>query len=400
MNKSNRRSLTVLVFTMMVVLGIIGSLQGQISPLLQRGYGLNNSQLGFALAFFSVGGIIASFFGGPLVDALGLKKVSLLAMFISIFGVIWISYVSKYYILIIVIFIIGAGLGIFNLSINSLASEVFVENKGRMMNLLHLFFGLGGIISPVYASYVLSANFKWEAIYSFSSIFLVGIAIFVLVSKIPKAKGTKKGKGAKESFLKVLKDPRVLIFSLMFLFHSGAEISSKIWLGVYLINVQGRSDGEVSFYFFLFFLFFTAGRLIASIIVEKVGYLRMVIISSLGAIVSITLGVVGPESFAIFFPLTGLFIASNFPTMQATIFEVFDDNIPTILGLTLTASSLGTIILGNLGIGFINDILGIKFGYGSIAIFLVLLTGLVLYLDYNYLGRVLFSSEGELKLGK
>lgn len=389
LSSANHRKLIILVFFMMLIFGITGNLRGQIGPLLQQDYQINHSKLGFVLGCISIGGIIANFLSGVLIQIFNLKKVLIAGILLSIIGFIWLNYISQYYLLIIVILTIGIGLGVLNISINTLASEVFTKNKGKMNNRLHLFFGIGGVITPFYANAILGFGFEWEMIYTFSIILVSAILIFTIFSKFPEKErvGVKQEEKKDISFRGVLKDARVGIFALMFLANGGGELGVVTWLILYLKEIQGRTEIEAGFYFSLFFILFSTGRFLASIIVERIGYLRLVFISAIGSLISVLLGILGPDSFAIFFAISGLFIATHFPTMQATMFEIFDNNLPTIIGLTMTTGSIGAILLGNLFIGFFNDLFGIKVGYGIVLLYFLLLAGLIIYLNTRYLDK-------------
>jgi len=363
--------------------GILMNLKGQIGYLIQEDYGIDYSQLGFVLSLFSVSGIVVIFLGGLLIRKLGLRKVLMIGAVITIAGLLWIRLVDSYLLLSAAIIVIGLGVGILNISCNTLASRVFIKDKGRMLNIFHLFFGLGGILAPIYANFILNLGFEWEATYTFGAGLVVYLLVFSFYSRIPPE--SEETKAGNLSFSDTIKDLRVVIFAFLFFFHAGSEFGVGTWLNIYLKNVQGRSQGEISFYLSVFFAFFTAGRFLASIFVEKIGYVRLVLISATSSIICILLGILGPDSFAIFFSVTGLFIATHFPTIQATMFEMFDSNLSSILGVVLTANSLGGLALGSWAIGYINDLLGVKLGYGLITVYLLVLICLLILLHTKYL---------------
>jgi fucose permease len=337
------------------------------------------------MACYSVGNIVATFYGGVGIEKFSLKQVLWAGLVICSISLVTISYINSYYLLAGVMIILGIGMGILNVSGNSLASIVFTKNKGKMMNIFHLFFGVGGIIAPIYANHLFDLGFSWEGTYSIGSVLIVFLFLFSLLCKVPEKKGEAKKK--ETTIIQILKDREVVIFTLMFLMHVGAEIGVGSWLGVYLVDVQARTDTEVGFYISLFYILFTIGRFIASLIVERVGYLRLVIICAVGGIITILLGLIGPSSFAILLSITGLFISVNFPTMQAAMFENFSDNISAIIGLTLTAGGLGNIIFANWLVGIINDLVGIRLGYGIFILYLIILAGLTYSLKAKYIKK-------------
>ena len=379
---NNHKLLVILAFSMILSFGLIMNVRGLTNPLLQDDYGINYSQLGTVLMFFSIGASLASFFSGFLIETFSLKTVFRAGLIVGIVGLTSIYFTTNYYLLMVVIFIIGLGMGTTNVSANSLASRIFTKNKGKMMNLFHFFFGMGSASSQLYAPFVISLGFRWEAAYSFGIILLIGLFGFSFIPTFPQQSDDDSSKNAKVTT--ILKDVRVWLFILMFSFYVGAEIGMSSWLGVYLDNIQQRTPEEIGSYMFGFFILFTIGRLIASFIVEKVGYIKTIVISALAAMITISVGLIGPKSFAFFFSLTGLFLAPHFATIQAVMFEIFDENVSAIVGLTLTAGSVGNILFANKIAGAVNQLLGIQLGFGIFIVYLAILITITLYLRQNY----------------
>lgn len=376
----NRKLLIGLTFATVLIFGLITNLRSVLNPLIQSDLEISYSQLSFIVALFSAGNMISIFFSGALIARYNLKKVFIFALLIAIISLFSIQYIDTYYPLVIVMFVIGSGMGIINVAGNSLASRVFIHNRGRMLNVFHFFFGLGGILAPIYANYLFNLGFNWALVYAISSIFILLLLLGLSPQELPKEENKKKNDA---SFFEVLKDKRVFAFALMYFFSVGAELGLINWLGVYLNDVQHRSESEISFYLSFYFVCFTLGRLLVTLIVEKIGYLKLVIYATLLGAISLVLGIVGPDSFAFFLSLSGLFITINFPTMQAAMFEIFDNNLAMIISVTLTAGSLGDILLGNNLIGFVSDKFGINFGFTLFVIYLIVLAIITFSLDYK-----------------
>ncbi len=381
----NHKLLVILTFSMMIVFGIIINLKSQINPLIQQDYNINNAQLSLVVVAFSLGGMLISLFSGRFVERFNLKRLLFGGLLIAALNLVAMSYINSYKVLIIIMLLTGFGVTTLNVVGNTLASQVFVQNRGRMMNLFHLFFGIGGYIAPYYANQIFKLGFEWEQTYSFGIILLFYIIIFSIFCKFPRAKIEETE--VELTTAELLKDPRVIIFALMFISNVGAEVGIISWLGVYLDQIYQMNKLMIGYYVSWFFGLFTLGRLTASLFVEKVGYLRWVLFSVIGAIVSITLALFGPDSFAIFFSITGFFVASNFPNIQAAMFGVFEKNLSAVIGLTLAAGELGNLIFANLLIGKVNDLFSVKLGYMIFIAYLVILASLTLYMQQTYIEK-------------
>ncbi|MGM0507625.1 MAG: MFS transporter [Fusobacteriota bacterium] len=380
--KKNHILLIIMAFTTMGIFGMfMGGLRSLVNPLIQNDYNLTYSELGVLLGIFSAGSIFLTFFAGELIARFKLKKVFWLSMLVGGFSFLFLEFISTTLMLKIVMFGIGISFGGLNVSANSLASRVFTKNRGKMMNRFHLAFGIGGTLAPIYANYIFRLGFEWEKTYSFGIIIFFILFIYSMFCNFPRAE--KEKKASDKNTFEVLKDKRVLIFLMLFLFLVGAELGMISWIGVYLKDVQSRSKEEIGFYTSMFFFFFSGGRLLASIFVEKIGYFKILKITLSSAIISFLLGLFGPNYFAFFLSLTGLFLSLNFPTIQAITYETFDSNIPKIIGLSLTAGSMGNIFLANWLIGVINDGFGLKIGFGLILIYMISFLMGLFYLEKN-----------------
>jgi len=174
-----------------------------------------------------------------------------------------------------------------------------------------------------------------------------------------------------KSTKELLKDIRVILFSLIVFLQIGVEFSIVTWLAPFLKDVEGRTDLEISFYIALFFITFTIGRLLASFMVEKVGYFNFIIYTAGAAALLITLALIGGRSFTILISISGIFLAAQVPTAQAVILDSFGSSGIKVVGFAQTAGMIGSTVLASWVIGFINDFIGLKAGFFILIISLI-----------------------------
>jgi FHS family glucose/mannose:H+ symporter-like MFS transporter len=147
----------------------------------------------------------------------------------------------------------------------------------------------------------------------------------------------------------------------------------------YLQNAHQQSVGASALYLSLFFGLVMLGRFLGSFFVEQVGYLRSILIATLGATLCIALGAFGSASLAFFLPLAGFFLSIIFPTITAAVSDIRPENTATILGLLFTFAGVGG-MLGPWLIGLASDALGITLGFGVNLIYCILLLLAILIL--------------------
>jgi len=247
-----------------------------------------------------------------------------------------------------------------------------------MINLLHLFYGAGGIIAPYFVTSVLKLGFSWNYSFLFSIILLVIIFFESNSASLPdlEAQGEKVMKTTSE----LLQDKKVILFSLIMFFQVGVEFSIVTWLAPFLKDAQSRTDLTVSFYLSLFFITFTLGRFIGSLVVEKFNYFNFLIATSGTAALMIAAALIGGRNLTFLIPVSGLFLAVQVPTLQAAILDSFGSSGIKVVGFSQTAGMIGLTVLSNWLVGFINDFIAIEAGFLFLVIILFAAITITYYL--------------------
>jgi len=365
---NNRKLMITISFLIMVFLGIVASLPGQINPIIKEEFEVSFSQLSFLQILYTLGSILITFISGLLLTKYGLKKFFLTGLTFSTIILSAFYKVNHFWILLILMGFLGSNMGNLVVSSQTIASILFTEKRGKMMNLNHVFFGIGSVVGPYYAVKILNMYNEWKLTYVMSVIFIIILYILSMFSDFPKTKTKTKDSNIK--IFGLLKDYKILIIVFILMLNTGAELTIRNWLGVYLHEILNKTQQEISVYLISFNLLFTIGRLIAFFVVERVGYYLMVLGCSIGSAFMIILALFNPLIFDVCFSVIGFFISINFPTIQAILFDMYDDNLSQIVGLSLASSGIGGLLLGNFFIGFVSDIGGIKSGMTTAAVYL------------------------------
>ena len=152
------------------------------------------------------------------------------------------------------------------------------------------------------------------------------------------------------------------------------------WLAPFLKDVQARPEIVISFYLSLFFISFTLGRLLASFVVEKLGYYNFLIYTQIAAVIVIAAAIIGGESLTFLLSLSGIFLAVQVPTSQAAILDSFGESGIKVVGFAQTAGTLGAAFLSNWVVGIINDLFGVSSSFLVIIFLIFILFGITIYL--------------------
>src|SRR5579884_3063238 len=140
------------------VYGMIAAMLGTILPDLSARFKLTPRENGRIAFSQALGLVIASIAVGPLIDQSG-KKIALVIGLALISAALFLlprstgfGTVAAY------LFMLGIGGGIIVVGANTLAGDVNPAHKGMTLNLLNLFFGLGGFATPFIAANLLKRN--------------------------------------------------------------------------------------------------------------------------------------------------------------------------------------------------------------------------------------------------
>ena len=360
------------------VFGFVDNLKGPTLPALLRDLNFSYGQGGSILFGAYLGFMVATLLTGVLADAAGMKSVLLLAGISLTAGLTAFSLVSSFWLLAAALFVVGLGLGAIEVGGNGLIVDLHTRDRGRFLNLLAVFHGVGSFVVPLYAAQLLSASFSWRQVYQFAIVLAIGLALFFLLVKYPRAPRSGEALNLRTLFSAGF-TWHMTWYYLFVAVYVAAEIGVAAWIVEYLQQVKGFDIGTSSLYLSLFFAAIMVGRLGGSFIVERVGYLSIMLVATVIATISLSIGIFGPPWLTFFIPLTGFFFSIMFPTATASVSSLQLANMGAILGVLFTFGGLGG-ALGPWLIGTAADLVGIELAFALTIVFCVVMLGALLML--------------------
>jgi FHS family glucose/mannose:H+ symporter-like MFS transporter len=371
-------SLTIVCFLAFFIFGFTDNLKGPTLPAMLDDLHFNIGVGGNILFAEYMGFLCATLLTGVLADRFGLKVVILLAGVCLAFGVSGYSTFHTASMLGISLFVVGLGLGAFELGPNAIIISLYKEQKGLYLNLMSVLHGLGSLIAPLFAGWLFSLNGSWRLIYRWD---LPLIVLFVLCA-IP-LQFPKEGAISRLDFKNIpsiaFKD-NLRWYYLAIALYVSAEIGMASWLVAYFQQARGLTITVSNYSLSLFFAMLMAGRLVGGFFVHRVGYLKSILFASIGASVCILLGLFGPINLSIIFlPLTGGFFSIIFPTITAAVTESQTENVNTILGVLFTFAGLGG-VMGPWAVAWMSDFFDLQTGFAVNLVLSLLMVPTILVL--------------------
>ena len=119
-----------------------------------EGVGLTLEQIGYAFTPAFWGFTLAMIIGGPLVDTLGMKKITMLAFTAHLIGIVMTIMATNMTSLFTATAFIGIGNGFVEAALNPLVASLYPTEKTKMLNRFHVWFP-GGIVVGSVVGYLL-----------------------------------------------------------------------------------------------------------------------------------------------------------------------------------------------------------------------------------------------------
>jgi fucose permease len=316
------------------------------------------------------GFLIATLITGILADRFGLKSVILLAGVLLGIGVGGYSFFQSAILLAGSLFVLGLGLGALELGPNAIIVSLHHERKGLYLNLMAVLHGLGSLVAPLFAGWLLNQSISWRAIYRWD-ILLIAMFIFIFIFlRFPKAE--EKTQLDFRHIPKIAFKEQLPWFYVAIAFYVAAEIGFASWLVTFLQQIRNMPVTQSNQALSLFFALMMLGRLIGGFFVHRIGYLRSILFMTTGGIFCICAGLFGPKEISFLLPTTGLFLSIIFPTLTAAVSDTHTENANTILGVLFTFAGVGGVI-GPWVIAWSSDLFGLQIGFSIIAVFMMIL---------------------------
>lgn len=320
------------------VYGMIAAMLGTILPELSERFHLSPSQNGTIASAQALGLILASLGVGPLLDNEGNKLGMVLGLvFISI-ALFALPRSPGFRTILLLLFLLGVGGGTLVTAANSLVSDVGAAHRATALNLVNLFFGLGGLATPFIAANLFKRN--WVRLcYTVAFLAVTTLAIEML-TQMPGPTGT--------GFIladagPVLGRPLLFLIGLFLFLYIGCEVGMWNWLVRHLIAQgipESRALNILSLGFALGLLIGRAGILpilshVPAITVTLIGSVAMAVTTFLA------LRTNKPAAAAVLVFLSGISMAPVFPTTIAIVGDAFPRMTSSAIGFVITCGWTG-----------------------------------------------------------
>jgi fucose permease len=321
------------------VYGMIAAMLGTILPELSARFHLTPRQNGSIAFCQALGLIVASVSVGPLIDNEGKKTGLVLGLALITLALLLLPRSSGFASIATYLLLLGLGGGIIVTAANALGSDVTPDRRGTTLNLLNLFFGLGGFATPFISANLLHRN-SVRLCYLVAA--LTGATLLInIATPMPQPTGA-------QSFVfseigGVVGRPQLWLLALFLFLYVASEVGVWNWLVQHLI-AQGIPESRALNVLSLgFALGMLIGRIGVSQVLISVSALTVTLVAAILMLITtyLMLQTRDPKATWILVFLAGVSMAPVFPTTLAIVGDAFPRMTGTAMGIVITSGWIG-----------------------------------------------------------
>jgi fucose permease len=328
------------------VYGMTAAMLGTILPELSSRFQLTPRQNGTIAFAQAIGLMIASLGVGPLLDDFGKKAGLIIGLGLIGLSLNLLPKISGYRSIVFLLFLLGCGGGIVVTGANALTSDVGVAHRATALNLVNIFFGLGGLATPFIAANLFKRN--WVRLcYSVAGLTLLALLIQIFAHMPPP---TGAGRFIFADAGPVLGRPMLFMLGFLLFLYVGCEVDVWNWLVRHLVEQGVPESRALNILSLGFALGLLIGRAVVSPILISVPPIYVTLAASVAMTVTtfLMLRTRKPGSAAALVFLAGLSMAPVFPTTLAIVADAFPRMTSTAIGIVITFGWAGLAVSSHL----------------------------------------------------
>ncbi len=187
----------------------------------------------------------------------------------------------------------GLGFGMIEAAVGSLIITFITDRTATAMSRLEVFFGIGALFMPLVAGlFIRMGNWEW----AFPVVTVVSLATVLLwrfapLGELSEMMNERRSVQSKQSMPRYTRTTLpVLILMIMYFFvYVGSEMSFVHFIPTILIENVQADPSVATFGIACFWATITVGRLFAGNVADRIGYVRYLLISGIGALAGMIL---------------------------------------------------------------------------------------------------------------
>ena len=331
---------------------------------IQDGFGQDDAGIGVLYLLYAVAYATGSFASGLAVERIGRRAVLVVGPVLLSIGLAALAAAAAWPAFLVASIPMGLGIGTLDAGINGLFLDAFRERRGRALNLLHVFFSLGALGSPLVVGRLVEAGVDWRAVLTATAVAGLPLAVLFAAAVMPAGRRQRadpaSGRGATAArgpTARRLALPMVLLAIAIACYVAGqGGISS--WLVRFLEPAPAATATTA---LALFWAGLTVGRVASARIADRFDHARFTaagLAVLTAAMLAAILVPVLPVRIALL-ALAGAAAGPVYPMIMAIAGDRYPDRSGAVAGVLASAAVAGTVVYPPL-MGFVSVAAGLQ----------------------------------------
>jgi fucose permease len=343
------RSPVLLAYATFVLIGIAAGGNGVLLLAQMGSYNVDRATIGVIFFTGSIGFVLAGFHNGSLIHRFGVRVALAVGGGAYALAGLYLATRPPFVAFVLVQVALGYASGVLESVLNTYLASL--PDARALLNQLHAFFGVGALLGPVVASWIVGFA-SWTVVYLVLAAAYLPLVIGFLASyprqqAPPVALAELPAPGRGGGLLgAALRERGVLLGAAFLAVYVGLEIGMGNWGFSYLVEARGLSRSLAGYSVSGYWLGLTVGRFLISPIAARIGAstVSMMYACLIGVVAATTLAWLSPAAVlaSVALMLLGFFLGPIFPTTMAIVPQLTEERLaPAAIGVLNAGSTVG-----------------------------------------------------------
>ncbi len=330
----------LLAYAGFVLAGLSTGVNGVLLPAQIDDYGVDKAVVGLTFFTGSAGFFLAGVVAGPLLHRFGVRATLVAGGAALVLSWLYLAGRPPFVAFVLVQLVVGLGVGTIESVLN--VHLAGLPGATTLLNRLHAFFGVGALLGPLLAAWVLGFT-AWPTVYLVLAVVAVPVVAGYLLTYPRQEPPAEKRPALLRHTVKV---PAVLFAGAFLTVYVGLEIGVGTWAYSLLTEEHGQGPLLAGWSVSAYWLGLTLGRFVITPVAVRVGLSAAgtSFVCLFGVTGAALAGSVAPNGLVVSVALVflGCFLGPLFPTAIAVMPDVVEPRlVPTAIGVVNGVSVVG-----------------------------------------------------------
>jgi FHS family glucose/mannose:H+ symporter-like MFS transporter len=348
--------------TGMLLVGWTSLLVPSLIRSIEHDFGQTDAAIGVFFFVNSLAYVGGSMGGGLLTERVGRRIVLPSAVALMVLGLLGLAVVPAWAAFLAFAVPFGLGTGAMDGGANGLILDLYPTSRGRALNLLHIFFGVGALASPLVVGRLVEEGVAWQSVVAGTAVAAIAVVVLLAIAELPSGRHDHAVGDATEGAdgLDAAGGPArvgvalpLIALAIAIACYVAAEIGVSDWLVRYLATATvGLATSTLA----LFWGCLALGRLVSAVLGDRFDHARFAATSSFVASVALVAAILMPSLPAsiVLFGVVGFAFGPVYPLIIAVAGDRFPARAAAVSGFLSGCAIIGAIIYPPV-MGFVSE---------------------------------------------